>query len=154
MDNQIFSARIPDASATGRAQIAKTLQAFGEPALRFAAEHGSRVRPLGRGERYAEASPALARLGFDVDAWPAPPAGLFVVEERTVYVRSRSAMTICHEYGHALDCDLGGGMYLSGIDPAVRAAFVSAQQFVTPYAATRIDEYFAVMWNLNWMPRG
>lgn len=53
MDNQIFSALIPDASATTRTQIAKTLQAFGEPALRFAAENGSRVRPLGRGERYA-----------------------------------------------------------------------------------------------------
>jgi len=69
MDNQIFSALIPDASATTRTQIAKTLKAFGEPALRFAAEHGTQVRPLGRGERYAQASPALVRLGIDVDAW-------------------------------------------------------------------------------------
>jgi hypothetical protein len=143
MDNQIFSALIPDASAMTRTQIAKTLRAFGEPALRFAAENGSRVRPLGRGERYAEASPALVRLGIDVDAWPAPPAGLFVVEERTVYVRSRSAMTISHEFGHALDCALGGGVYLSGIDPVIRGAFAAARQFVTPYAASGLDEYFA-----------
>ncbi len=144
MDNQIFfSALIPEASATTRTQIARTLRAFGEPALLFAAEHGSRVRPLGRGERYAKASPALARLGIDVDAWPAPPAGLFVVEERTVYVRSRSAMTIGHEFGHALDCALGGGVYLSGIDDAIRAAFGAARQFVTPYAASGLDEYFA-----------
>ena len=34
-------------------------------------------------------------------------------------------------------------MYLSGIDPAIRAAFSAARQFVTPYAATGIDEYFA-----------
>jgi len=143
MDDQIFSALIPDASATTRTQIAKTLRAFGEPALRFAAEQGSRVRPLGRGERYSQASPALARLGINVDAWPAPPAGLFVVEERTVYVRSRSAMTIGHEFGHALDCALGGGVYRSGIDPAIRGAFGAARQFVTPYAASGIDEYFA-----------
>lgn len=83
------------------------------------------------------------RLGIDVDAWPAPPAGLFVVEERTVYVRSRSAMTIGHEFGHALDCALGGGVYRSGTDPAIRAAFGAARQFVTPYAASGIDEYFA-----------
>ena len=143
MDDQIFSALIPEASATTRTQIAKTLRAFGEPALRFAAERGTQVRPLGRGEHYAEASPALARLGIDVDTWPAPPAGLFVVEERTVYVRSRSAMTISHEFGHALDCALGGGVYVSGIDPAIRAAFGAARQFVTPYAASGIDEYFA-----------
>lgn len=92
--------------------VAKTLKAFGKPALRFAAEHGTQVRPLRRGERYAQASPALVRLGIDVDAWPAPPAGLFVVEERTVYVRNRSAMTVAHEFGHALDCALGGGIYL------------------------------------------
>jgi len=143
MDCQIFSALIPDASATTRTQIAKTLRVFGEPALRFAAEHGTQIRPLGRGERYAQASPALVRLGINVDAWPAPPAGLFVVEERTVYVRSRSAMTISHEFGHALDCALGGGVYRSGIDPAIRAAFGAARQFVTPYAASGIDEYFA-----------
>ena len=143
MDNQIFSALIPDASATARTQIAKTLKAFGEPALRFAAEHGTKVRPLGRGERYAQASPALVRLGIDVDTWPAPPAGLFVVEERTVYVRSWSAMTISHEFGHALDCALGNGVYRSGIDPAIRVAFGTARQYVSPYAATGLDEYFA-----------
>jgi len=126
MDEQIFSALIPDASATTRTQIAKTLRAFGEPALRFAAEHGSRVKPLGRGERYSQASPALARLGIDVDGWPAPPAGLFVVEELTVCLRSRSAMTIGHEFGHALDCALGSGVYPSGIDLAIRAAFSAA----------------------------
>lgn len=87
--------------------------------------------------------PALKRLGIDVDAWPAPPAGLFVVEERCVYLRSRSAMTIAHEFAHALDCALGGGVSRSGIDPGIRNAFASASAFVTPYAATGIDEYFA-----------
>ncbi|HVA29301.1 MAG TPA: hypothetical protein VNF68_14055 [Candidatus Baltobacteraceae bacterium] len=123
--------------------IAETLERFGSGALRFALNCGTRVAPLRRGERYREASPALARMGIDVDTWPAPPAGLFVVEERTVYLRSRSPMTVAHEFGHALDCALGGGVYRSGIDPALRTLFTAATQFVTPYAASGIDEYFA-----------
>ena len=125
------------------AQIAPTLARFGSNALRFARRHDVRVVPLRANERYTRASPALARMGVDVDAWPAPPAGLFVVEERSVYLRSRSPMTVAHEFGHALDCALGGGVYRSGIDPKVRALFSAARGFVTPYAATGLDEYFA-----------
>jgi len=128
---------------TGAGVIAATLARFGAGALRFAGDRNIHVAPLHRGESYAAASPALARLGIDVDAWPAPPAGLFVVEERTVYLRSRSTMTVAHEFGHALDCALGGGVYRSGIDPQVRQLFINARSFITPYAATGIDEYFA-----------
>ena len=127
----------------GASAISVTLERFGAGALRFALDRNTRVAPLHRGEKYREASPALARLGIDVDTWPAPPAGLFVVEERTVYLRSRSAMTVAHEFGHALDCALGGGVYRSGIDPHIRRLFIDARRFVTPYAATGIDEYFA-----------
>src|ERR1700722_13053284 len=81
--------------------IASTLARFGDGALRYAAQHGIRIVPLGPALRYAEASPALRRLGIDVDAWPMPPAGLFVVEERTVFLRSPSPMTVAHEFGHA-----------------------------------------------------
>jgi hypothetical protein len=123
--------------------VARTLARFGSGALRFALRHAVSVVPLPSGERYRDRSPALARMGIDVDAWPAPPAGLFVVEERRVYLRSRSPMTVAHEFGHALDCALGGGVYRSGIDPNLRAIFTSARGFVTPYAATGIDEYFA-----------
>ncbi len=127
----------------GAGVIATTLARFGVGALGFARDRHIRVAPLHRGEMYAQASPALARLGIDVDAWPAPPAGLFVVEERTVYLRSRSTMTVAHEFGHALDCALGGGVYRSGIDPHLRRLFIDARSFITPYAATGIDEYFA-----------
>ncbi|MDP9018727.1 MAG: hypothetical protein M3N19_10445, partial [Candidatus Eremiobacteraeota bacterium] len=99
--------------------------------------------PLARGQRYDDASAALRRLNAGIDEWPAPPAGLFVVEERRVYLRSYSAMTIAHEFGHALDCALGEGVYLSSHDATLRSLFESATQFVTPYAATAIDEYFA-----------
>lgn len=130
------------ARASERA-IVDALARFGPDPLRFALEAGVHVVPLPRGARYRELSRALARLGIDVDAWPAPPAGLFVVEERTVYLRSRSPMTVTHEFGHALDCALGGGVYRSGIDPIVRGCFSAARSFVTPYAASGLDEYFA-----------
>jgi len=123
--------------------ITTTLVRFGTPALCFAREHGIRIVPLRRGERYADVSPALVRMGVNVDTWAAPPAGLFVVEERTVFLRSRSPMTVAHEFGHALDCALGGGVYRSGLDSRVRALFAAARNFITPYAATGLDEYFA-----------
>ena len=123
--------------------IVRTLRKFGDAALRYALARGTRVVPLARGERYQQRSKALRRLGVDVDAWPAPPAGLFVVEERTMYLRSRSAMTVAHEFGHALDCALGGGVYRSSVDPVLRTLFSKASAFVTPYAATGADEYFA-----------
>lgn len=123
--------------------IIATLNRFGSGAIGFAGKNGIRVVPLARAQRYSEASAALRRLAVDVDAWPAPPAGLFVVEERTVYLRSHSPMTVAHEFGHALDCALGDGVYHSGIDPKVHELFSRAAAYVTPYAATGLDEYFA-----------
>lgn len=136
---------IDGADRTACASIIGTLNRFGTKAISFALRSGTRIVPLERSQRYEGASPALKRLGVDVDGWPAPPAGLFVVEERTVYLRSRSAMTVAHEFGHALDCALGGGVYRSSIDPVLRRLFAAATAFVTPYAATGTDEYFAVM---------
>ena len=126
-----------------RRAVAETLERFGDGALDFAARFGIRVQVLSEGERYRDLSPALRRLGIDVDAWPSPPAGLFVVEERRVLLRSLGAMTVAHEFGHALDCALGGGTYRSAVDPAIRRAYARAKAFVTPYAASSIDEYFA-----------
>ena len=132
-----------DGRRPAESAVIETLLRFGRGALAYAARSRIRVMLLHPGELYREASHALTRLGIDVDAWPAPPAGLFVVEERALYLRSRSAMTVAHEFGHALDCALGGGVYRSGIDPRVRALFANAAGFVTPYAATGVDEYFA-----------
>lgn len=126
-----------------RGAIARTLSVFGRKAIEFAARGGVRIRLLAPRERYCAVSAALCRIGVDVDSWPAPPAGLFVVEERTIYLRSRSAMTVAHEFGHALDCALGGGVYFSSVDPELRKLFTQATSFVTPYAASGIDEYFA-----------
>ena len=145
MDGSTYevAAALVHGGADEHACIVRTLERFGQPALRFALERGTRIVPLASGERYQERSSALLRLAVDVDAWPAPPAGLFVVEERTVYLRSRSTMTVAHEFGHALDCALGEGVYRSSVDPVLRALFSEAKAFVTPYAATGADEYFA-----------
>jgi hypothetical protein len=128
---------------TPDARVGATLARFGPTALSFAHKAGITVVVLTKKQRYDEASNALARLGVRVDDWPAAPAGLFVVEERTVYLRSRSPMTVAHEFGHALDCALGGGVYRSGICPKVRKHFNAAREYVTPYASTGLDEYFA-----------
>ncbi len=98
--------------------------------LSYLSDEGMKTVPLADGVTYAHASTAIRRLGIGVDAWPLPPAGLFVVEEGTVYLRTVSSMTIAHELGHALDCALGGGVYRSGVDPAIRRVFESATQFV------------------------
>ncbi len=141
--SDVVSALLLDASEDDRATIACHLTAYPLPLLERLVATGCRVRPLHGAERYRDVSSALRRLGVDVDAWPVPPAGLFVVEERSVYLRSRSPMTIGHEVAHAIDCALGEGIYRSGYDPQIRAAFAAARAFVTPYAASGLDEYFA-----------
>lgn len=112
-------------------------------AMRRLEAAGVTVRILNKNEKYLDASGELSRLQVNVDEWPAPPAGLFVVADRCLYLRSVSPMTVIHELGHAFDLALGGGVYLSSIDPEVREAFKAARAFVTPYAATGLDEYFA-----------
>ncbi len=130
-------------SASVARNIAEALARFGEGALAFAHARGIRIVPLSKCQRYRDASVALRRLGADVDAWPVPPAGLFVVEEKTVYLRSATPMTVAHEFAHGLDCALGEGVYRSGYDTSIRSAFARTRSFVTPYAATGLDEYFA-----------
>ena len=131
----------PSPSAT--LALARTLTRFGAPALRLARARGVRVIALARGERFTARSPRLRDLAPHLDTWPAPPAGLFVVEERTAYLRSRSPLAVAHEFGHALDCALGGGNYRSNDDNDLRSIFFSASAFITPYAATAPDEFFA-----------
>jgi hypothetical protein len=132
-----------EAAPPNAAAVEAVLRRFGPGALAVAERAGVRITVLGDGERFGDRSPVLRRIVAGVDGWPIPPAGLFVVEERTIYLRSISPMTIAHEFAHALDCALGGGVYLSGVDPRIRRAFSSATAFVTPYAASACDEYFA-----------
>jgi len=141
--SDVVSALLVDASECDRAIVAEHVCAYPTPLLERLVAAQCRIRPLAQRERYRDVSPALRRLGVDVDGWPVAPAGLFVVEERAVYLRSRTPMTIGHETAHAIDCALGDGVYRSGFDPKIRAAFAAARSFVTPYAASGLDEYFA-----------
>ena len=135
--------RIYNPSAAVRA--AKMLEAHYPPhVLAYAQRHGIRVVPLGRSVSFCQASPRLKELAPHIDTWPTPPAGLFVVQERTAYIRQMSALSVCHEFAHGLDLALGGGeSYLSSSDTDIRSAFSQAAAFVTPYAATAPDEFFA-----------
>lgn len=121
----------------------RLIRFFGEPMVQYVEAAGTGVIVLAVGQPFADVSPVLRRLGAAVDRWPVPPAGLFVLEDRMVILRSTSAMTLAHEFGHAIDCALGGRIYRSTIDPDIRRAFEAARGFVTPYAASGIDEYFA-----------
>jgi hypothetical protein len=129
---------IPD-----NAVIRDTLALFPDHLHTLTEGIGIKIRLLKSGERYDHASATLSRIAIDVDGWPVPPSGLFIVEERTILLRRATPMTVAHEYGHAIDCALGGGLYRTAIDPEIQKAFRNATQWVTPYAATRIDEYFA-----------
>lgn len=131
------------AEPAAAAAVELVIRRFGAGAVAVAERAGVHITVLDAGERFGDRSPVLRRLSANVDGWPIPPAGLFVVEERTIYLRSISPMTIAHEFAHALDCALGGGVYFSGVDPRIRRAFASATAFVTPYAASACDEYFA-----------
>ena len=83
------------------AAIDAVLDRFGRGALRLAATSGVKLIHLRGTEAYRDRSRALRRLASGVDDWPVPPAGLFVVEERAVYLRSTSPMTVAHEFAHA-----------------------------------------------------
>ncbi|MGB8205383.1 MAG: hypothetical protein WCE83_11955, partial [Candidatus Baltobacteraceae bacterium] len=118
------------------------LDRFSEKARGLLEAGSIRVHFLGD-RRYKDVSRALQRLGADAAARPVPPPGLFVVEERTAYFRSNDAMTIAHELLHGCDCALGEGVYFSGFSARWRQAFARTRGFVTPYAATGLDEAFA-----------
>jgi hypothetical protein len=113
------------------------------PAFRgWLGSNHTRIVVLKAGQRYADVS-LIVRREHAVDHWACPPAGLFVPYEGTVYLRSLSPMVIAHEVVHAYDWARGAGRYVSHSDPTVRRLFREARAYVTPYAASGVDEYFA-----------
>ena len=127
-------------------QLVCALRMFGEPALRCARDGRVRIALVPQGRKLSHFSDALAAMVPDIDSWPAPPAGLFVLSERRLLLRSRALrMTAAHEFAHALDSVLAGrpASYFSYESAAVRARFASAPGFVNEYAASGLDEYFA-----------
>lgn len=112
--------------------------------LRFLKISGIRVRVLRARERYADASAALRYLeNHGPDWWVVAPSGIFVCDERTLYVRNVTVHTTTHECMHALDLGLGGDQYLSSVDPTFRRIFKKARGFINAYAMSSPDEAFA-----------
>lgn len=128
------------------AKVVRALTAFGEAALAAAVAGGIRISVVPSARRFADFSKAVARLVPGIDAWSAPPAGLFVVEERRVLLRDRAmTMTVAHEFAHALDAVLAKRRrsYFSYESDELRRCFATAPGFVNEYAASGLDEYFA-----------
>ncbi len=131
---------------TAPRSLARALAPFGERALRAAVEAGVRITIVPTGSPFAAHSSAIARLVPGIDSWPAPPSGLFVVEDRLVMLRHPAmAMTAAHEFAHALDAVLAERprSYLSFESAQIRRCFGAAPGFVNEYAASGLDEYFA-----------
>jgi len=127
-------------------KIVRALAAFGDHALEKAVAAGVRFAIVPEERRYAEYSPAVAKLVPGIDDWSAPPSGLFVVEEKRVLLRSKAmAMTAAHEFAHALDSVLAERprSYFSYESEELRYYFGTATGFVNEYAASGLDEYFA-----------
>ncbi len=68
--SDVVSALLVDTSECDRAVIADYLRAYPMPLLERLVAADCHVRPLRDGERYRDVSPALRRLGVDVDGWP------------------------------------------------------------------------------------
>ncbi len=143
MIHPAISALIADTNAETQGLVTETLQRVGAPLLTRMAERGIRICTLAEGEPFSARSPWVGEFAPQLDTWPHPPAGLFVVAEATVYLRVVSSMTTAHELGHAMDFALGDNGYMSNHHPGIRRAFAQATRWLTPYAATRIDEYVA-----------
>jgi hypothetical protein len=128
-----------------RALVA-SLACFGRAALERAIAGGIRAVIVPPNRPFAQCSRSVASLAPEIDRWHAPPAGLFVLEERLLLLRPHALrMTAAHEFAHALDAVMAQQprSYVSFESPDIREAFVRATGYVNEYAASGLDEYFA-----------
>jgi hypothetical protein len=127
-------------------ELEDVLAAYGEQALVAAARSGFTIAIVPDGQPFASFSSSVARCAPGIDAWAAPPSGLFVVEERRILLRPHALrMTAAHEFAHALDALLARKLrsYFSYESEELRYYFATASAFVNEYAASSLDEYFA-----------
>jgi hypothetical protein len=131
---------------TPPSSLTAALAPFGERAIALAADAGVRIVIVPGGRAFTQCSPAVAALVPDIDSWQAPPAGLFVLEERLILLRAGALrMAVAHEFAHALDALAAAKprSYFSFENSEIRAAYSSANGFINEYAASSLDEYFA-----------
>lgn len=126
--------------------LCAALAAFGQRALNLAVGGGVRILLVPPGKPFASCSQMVASLVPDIDRWNAPPAGLFVLEERLILLRNGALrMAAAHEFAHSLDALLAQRVrsYFSFENQKIRAAYAGAGAFVNEYASSGLDEYFA-----------
>lgn len=122
------------------------LAPFGSAALERVVRGGVRALIVPNGRSFSHYSRSVASLVPDIDRWQAPPAGLFVLDERLLLLRGGALrMAAAHEFAHALDAVLAEKprSYFSFESAQIRESFASATGFVNEYAASGLDEYFA-----------
>jgi len=127
-------------------ELVRALAPFGCDALARVVSSGVRALIVPANRSFSRCSRSVAALVPDIDRWQAPPAGLFVLEERLLLLRPNALrMAAAHEFAHALDAVLAQRprSYFSFESAAVRHAFTHATGFVNEYAASGLDEYFA-----------
>ncbi len=127
-------------------ELVAALAPFGRTALARVVDSGVRARIVPKNRSFSRCSRSVAALVPDIDRWQAPPAGLFVLEERLLLLRPHALrMAAAHEFGHALDAVLAERpcSYFSFESMTVREAFRCTTGFVNEYAASGLDEYFA-----------
>ena len=126
--------------------LVDSLACFGAAVLQRAVAAGVRAVIVPKRQSFSQCSRSVAALVPDIDRWHAPPAGLFVLEERLLLLRPHALrMAAAHEFAHALDAVLASkpNSYFSFESAEIRSAFASATGFVNEYAASGLDEYFA-----------
>jgi hypothetical protein len=126
--------------------LVTALAPFGISALKRAVRGGIRALIVPQDRSFSRYSRSVASLVPDIDRWQAPPAGLFVLDERLLMLRTGALrMAAAHEFAHALDAVIAEKprSYFSFENAQVREAFASATGFVNEYAASGLDEYFA-----------
>jgi hypothetical protein len=126
--------------------LVAALAGFGRAALERAVAGGVRAVIVPRNRPFSQCSRSVASLVPDIDDWQAPPAGLFVLDERLLLLRPNALrMAAAHEFAHALDAVLARQprSYFSFESAEVREAFINATGYVNEYAASGLDEYFA-----------
>jgi hypothetical protein len=131
---------------TPPSSLTAALAPFGERALALAANAGVRMIIVPGDRAFTQCSAAVAALVPDIDSWQAPPAGLFVLEERLILLRAGALrMAAAHEFAHALDSLAAAKprSYFSFENAEIRAAYAWANGFINEYAASGLDEYFA-----------
>ncbi len=138
-----------DCAAVHRKNVLDILLEFiPESVLECCSSQGIKVRPLRSGETYTEVSPYIRNLDLsasDREYIHRSAAGMFVRPERTAYLARHNPETVVHEFGHAFDCALGRGSYLSTsfAFQLIYHEACCAGRFITDYAGSQFDEFFA-----------